>query len=227
MQEKSLIKKNILQYLDLKGITKYKFYQETGITRGVLDQNNGMSEENTARIIAHFPEINPIWLLTGQEPMLKLEAKEDKIIAERIDTFSINISSDNLIPIMDIETIGGFGSANFSISQSNITDYCQIPAFKGKKVDFMIPVRGFSMYPRYKTGDLVACTIISENTFIQWNEIHVIATREQGILLKRLNKSEKEGYLKAISDNKDFPPIDIPESEITGIALVVGGVCVE
>jgi hypothetical protein len=54
MKEKSLIKKNILQYLDSKGISKYKFYQDTGITRGVLSQNNGMSEENTARIIAYI-----------------------------------------------------------------------------------------------------------------------------------------------------------------------------
>ena len=34
MQEKSPIKKNILQYIEYKGISKYKFYQETGITRG-------------------------------------------------------------------------------------------------------------------------------------------------------------------------------------------------
>jgi hypothetical protein len=70
MQEKSLIKKNILEYLEIKGLTKYKFYQQTGITRGVLDQNNGMSEENTARIIAYFKDINPIWLLTGQGEMI-------------------------------------------------------------------------------------------------------------------------------------------------------------
>jgi repressor LexA len=227
MRENSLIKENILKYLDFKGVTKYEFYQKTGVSNGVLSQKNGFSEENLMRFLSYYTDINLSWLLTGQGSMLKAEEKEDRIIAERVESFSINLTNENLIPIMDIETVGGFGSANFSISQNNISDYCQIPAFKGKKVDFMIPVRGFSMYPRYKTGDLVACTIISENTFIQWNEVHVIATREQGILLKRLNKSEKEGYLKAISDNKDFPPIDIPESEITGIALVVGGVCVE
>ena len=71
MQEKSPIKKNILQYIDYKGISKYKFYQETGITRGVLDQNNGMSEENTARFIAQYPEVSTDWLLTGKGAMLR------------------------------------------------------------------------------------------------------------------------------------------------------------
>ena len=72
MQEKSPIKKNILQYIEYKGISKYKFYQETGITRGgVLDQNNGMSEENTARFIAQYPEVSTDWLLTGKGTMLR------------------------------------------------------------------------------------------------------------------------------------------------------------
>jgi len=70
MQEKSLIKQNILQFIDYKGITKYKFYQKSGITRGVLDQNNGMSEENTTRFLACYPEVNPTWLLTGKGSML-------------------------------------------------------------------------------------------------------------------------------------------------------------
>jgi hypothetical protein len=76
MQEKSLIKKNILKYLENKGITKYRFYKETGVTRGILDQNNGMSEENTARIIAYYGDINLEWLLTGKGSMLKQTAPE-------------------------------------------------------------------------------------------------------------------------------------------------------
>lgn len=76
MQEKSLVKKNILQYIEIKGITKYEFYKKTGITRGVLDQNNGMSEENTAKFLVCFPEISPEWLLTGRGSMLKTKNDE-------------------------------------------------------------------------------------------------------------------------------------------------------
>ena len=71
MQEKSRIKKNILQYLDYKGVSKYRFYQDTGITRGILDQNNGISEDNIARFIAHYMEVSPEWLLTGRGAMLR------------------------------------------------------------------------------------------------------------------------------------------------------------
>ena len=69
--KKSQIKQNILQFIEYKGITRYKFYQITGITRGVLDQNNGMNEDNITRFLDSFPEINANWLLTGKGSMLR------------------------------------------------------------------------------------------------------------------------------------------------------------
>ena len=32
---------------------------------------SGISEENIARYIAHYPEVNPEWLLTGKGPMFR------------------------------------------------------------------------------------------------------------------------------------------------------------
>lgn len=71
MQEKSLVKKNILQYIDFKGISRYKFYQQTGITRGILDQNNGISEENITRFLAYYSDVSAEWLLRNEGEMLK------------------------------------------------------------------------------------------------------------------------------------------------------------
>jgi phage repressor protein C with HTH and peptisase S24 domain len=123
--------------------------------------------------------------------------------------------------------IAGFGNADFSIGEQDVKDYYVIPMFKSLHIDFMIDVRGSSMQPKYNSGDIIACTIMHERSFIQWNKCHVIATREQGIIVKRLRKSDKQGYLTAVSDNKDYPPFEIPESGITGIALVVGVVRLE
>jgi len=62
---------------------------------------------------------------------------------------------------------------------------------------------------------------------IQWNKVHVIATREQGILIKRVLPAEDEGKLRLVSDNKDYPPFDVPRSEICGLALVAGVIRLE
>ena len=85
MQEKSLIKKNILKYLDYKGITKYNFYQKTGITRGILDQNNGMSEENTTKFLVYYTEVSTDWLILGIGPMLR-DGKIEEVQVPVIET---------------------------------------------------------------------------------------------------------------------------------------------
>ena len=71
MREFSIIKQKILQYLDFKGVSKYKFYQETGITNGILSQSNGISEENLLRFLSVYKDISAEWLLTGNGSMLK------------------------------------------------------------------------------------------------------------------------------------------------------------
>lgn len=131
------------------------------------------------------------------------------------------------IPLVNVKAVGGFGSDSFSINEKDIKEYYVIPKFKYHKIDFMIEVTGDSMRPRYKSGDIVACRIIKNYNFLQWNRVHVIATREQGIILKRISTSQKKNHIHVLADNPEFPPFEIPISEITGIALVAGGVTQE
>lgn len=83
MQEKSPIKQRILQFIEYKGITQYEVYKNTGITRGILTQNNGISEENLSRFLEYYHEISTKWLLTGEGSMLISEIfhQPDKISA--------------------------------------------------------------------------------------------------------------------------------------------------
>ena len=55
----------------------------------------------------------------------------------------------------------------------------------------------------------------------------MIATREQGILVKRIKQADDSNCLLAISDNKDYDPFLIPLDEITGVAVVVGVIRLE
>jgi phage repressor protein C with HTH and peptisase S24 domain len=138
-----------------------------------------------------------------------------------------NLYGVSRIPLVSVAAVGGFGNANFSIKQSDIKDYYIIPKFKERHIDFMIEISGSSMQPKYNSGDVVACTLIKESQFIQWNKAHVIATSEQGILVKRLRKGITQDCLLAVSDNKDYDPFEIPVNEITGLAIVVGVVRLE
>lgn len=70
-QEKSPIKQRILLYLGEKGVSMYDCYAKTGITRGILGQNNGISEDNLSRFLAYYTDVNIEWLVSGRGSMLR------------------------------------------------------------------------------------------------------------------------------------------------------------
>ncbi|MFC5047676.1 hypothetical protein ACFSTE_05920 [Aquimarina hainanensis] len=62
----SSIKKRIIEFIELRGISKYRFYKDTGISRGVLESSSGITEDNIAKLVAYYPEINLNWLIKGE-----------------------------------------------------------------------------------------------------------------------------------------------------------------
>nr|DAK56367.1 MAG TPA: putative transcriptional regulator [Caudoviricetes sp.] len=218
MKNFSTQKDRILQFIEYKGISKNKFYNETGISNGILDKKSGLSMDTIEKFYSTYPEINPEWLLTGKGEMLK---------SGNTNTETGKEESVKGIPLVNATAIGGYGNNVFSFEERDVKDYYVIPKFKYKQVDFMIEVEGSSMYPKYNSGDVVACRIIKERNFIQWNKTHVIATREQGIIIKRIKPSDAPNSLLMVSDNESYDPFNVPEEEIEGLAIVVGVIRLE
>jgi len=118
--------------------------------------------------------------------------------------------------------MAGFGSAESTqVFEYQIQERYVIPDFKGK-VDFFIRVCGSSMYPKYNSGDIVACKRIESSSFIQWNKTYILDTT-QGALVKRLIKSSTKGFITCRSDNKDYPDFELNiKEDINAIALIIG-----
>ena len=71
MQKFSPIKKRILQFAETLRVSKRDFYKKTGISRGTLENNTGITEDILVKFIATFPEISIEWLITGRGEMLR------------------------------------------------------------------------------------------------------------------------------------------------------------
>lgn len=105
MQEKSQIKKNILQFIEYKGITKYDFYKKTGITRGVLDQNNGMTYSTKGDKNIDFQRI-PLYSLEAAAGIVQLfrdsKPTKDYIVIPNLPKCdgSMYISGDSMYPLL-------------------------------------------------------------------------------------------------------------------------------
>lgn len=217
-QEKSLIKQNILRYLSKKGVSAYVFYKESGVTRGVLQQNNGISEDNLARFLVYASDVNLEWLLTGEGAMLKGEVvshdtREDLPIAHQTST------PGKGIPLIPFEAMAGAFTGEMSVMDYECEHYV-VPAFQG--ADFLIPVKGDSMVPRYLSGDLVACQRVPlSDIFFQWGKTYILDTN-QGPLIKRIKPGSDRYHILIVSENTDYPPFELPIDAINGVALVIG-----
>ncbi|MBR1922169.1 MAG: hypothetical protein IJ838_00250 [Paludibacteraceae bacterium] len=213
---------------ELLGIKPAKFSE-------ILNDRMNAGTDLIATVCALYPDISPDWLLNNKGDMIRdiHTLPYDKPSAQLLETKPVNNPRNlpaidaKLIPLVTPTAVAGFGNGTFAIQEADIKEYYVVPKFKYNRVDFMIEISGSSMYPKYNSGDVVACTILHDNSFIQWNKCHVIATREQGLLCKRLMQSDTTDALRLVSDNPNYPPFDVPKSEITGIALVIGVIRLE
>ncbi len=176
-------------------------------------------------IVKRFSQINSSWLLIGEGDMLN---KINDNLQEPNNIYTLktdNNLKDQLIPLISTEAYAGYGAGEVSIKDEDIQDRYIISEFSN--VDFMIKIQGSSMYPKFSSGDVVACKIITDSKFIQGNKVHIFSTREQGVLIKRLKKSENPECFLVVSDNLNYDPFDIPKEEILNLAIVTGVIRLE
>lgn len=212
---KSLILNEIKSYLGIDKNTDFADFLDIKPTTLAM-----WYKRNTFDIELLFKKcewIDANWLLTGKGSMLKSISPEEISVKPMTNAY----------PLVMPTAIGGYGNNAFAFSEQDVKEYYVIPKFKHKQVDFMIEVEGSSMYPKYNSGDVVACRIIKDSKFIQWNKAHVVATREQGIIIKRIKPSESKDTLLMVSDNQSYDPFEVPTDEIEGLAIVVGVVRLE
>lgn len=266
-REKSPIKDRILQYLDIKGITKYALYRDSGITRGILDQDTGISEDNLQKFLRFAQDISLAWLITGEGGIFKTKSAEnvykqnvDNFVDTFVDKRKVQKMSTNYhtsfpktptpikdedenesilitqrfplrtdhpvelqrIPLYDFDATAGMVGL---FSENNVQypiDYLSIPDLP--HVDGAIFVRGDSMYPLLKSGDIVVYKAINSLSNIMWGEMYIVDCDLDGddyTAVKFLNKVDgDDSQALLVSHNSHHAPKAIPLSAIRALAIV-------
>lgn len=213
----------------------------------LLDFNNGGNTPehffDLHKLLREHPEIQSSWLLKGiGEPLKGNSSKEEKAALLKNKVFnkelecrnkdieeklSVGIPTNNSkegIPLIPIEAMAGALTSEMTVLEYECERYV-VPVFKG--ADFLIPVKGSSMYPKYSSGDIVACQRVSmSELFFQWNKVYVIDTN-QGALIKRIKPGSDKDHVLLVSDNEKYDPFELPFSAIHAVALVLGVIRLE
>lgn len=229
----------------LFGGNKSAFASAIGVTPSVVDnivgKRHGKPSFDVVEKVSAIAEISIEWLITGNGDMLRDSSWSNAITSKSNKLISTNMSSEDVveaftetvkntpgaIPLVSEKAVGGFANEHFSIKERDVLAYYVIPKFRYLGVDFMIEVVGDSMIPKFYPGDIIACSTINHQRYIEWNKCHLIATQDRGLIIKRIMPCSDDEYLTAVSDNKDYPPFNIPKDEITGMARIVGVIHLE
>lgn len=185
----------------------------------ILNGKRKISEQFVHSFCNYFPELSPDWIMTGEGGMLKTA---NSIAPEH--TFPLR--TDNKIVIQDVPLYDFDASAGLYALFNDIhpepIDYLRIPNLPS--VDGAIYVRGDSMSPLLKSGDIVMYKKkeLSIDSIL-WGEIYLLSFVYDGdsyTAVKYIQKSDDPDKIRLASFNPSFAPKDIPMNCVTALALV-------
>ena len=224
----------------------------TGIEVKKKLQNNGFSLKMVADLMGETPQnlnsmLNAQDIKTGTvEKIAKAINKslyfffEEKIESKSnlVPVFSDNIAiykskktkeklvERQLIPIYNIDAAAGLVSLFNDAANYTPIDYIYLPHLG--KVDGGLFASGDSMYPLIKSGDIVVYRQMHDIiNSIFWGEMYLLSYDLEGeeyIVIKYIQKSDREGYVTLASHNQHHQPKDVPIAGIRALAQVKASV---
>lgn len=198
-----------------------EFARQSGIPQGTLNNivGNRLSKssfESISKLVSSDETIDARWILTGEGDMNR---KVD-ILKIHTPPYLEHINEHEIVPLYDIEAAANLKMTMYK-DKENVIGYLSIPDMP--TVDGAVAVRGDSMYPIIKSGDIVVYKWISSPEYITYGEMYLVNYLwgdDRHVVVKYVKRSQKEGYVTLISYNSHHEPIDIPISCIQSIALV-------
>ncbi|AZJ34423.1 helix-turn-helix transcriptional regulator [Tenacibaculum singaporense] len=218
-------KQRLKHYLDTKGISKAKFYRDTGIKRGFLDSdklNSSISDTFLVTITDVYKDLNLSWLI----------AEAGKMEVNSTDAKWIEYGQFKLVPLISKRARAGFLSG--WEDDEYIEELPKIPwevdrEYKGNYLTF--EVVGDSMEcdnPRESIleGDLLLGREVRNEYWTSKLHIHkwdfIIVHKTEGILVKRIIEHDvSSGKLILKSLNPYYEDQTVYMNDLTGIFNIV------
>ena len=210
-------KDRLKTFIKYKGLTDQQFIGIIGAKRTYISSMvNGVGKYED-KIFESFPDLNRIWLLTGEGEMLNAPAETSEAPKPAEPVYA------DKVPLLPVEAIAGL-SVGFA-DGVNIKD-CRLISTPFPGSQYAIQVSGESMTPEIKSGEIIYVKRIDERAFIPWGNIVVLDTAN-GALVKEIQPcDEDDDFIMAISCNPKFRPYRIEKTAIYGIYKVLGKVSI-
>ena len=198
------LKERFIEYLAHKGIKKASFEKMAGLSNGFVDKMGNNTRASKLEVISNYcPDLNMVWLRTGEGEMLK---------GEGVTQAADNETRPHLPVAVTAGHTGGISDAIKSGDCEQLPIIFSLPQY-----DATMTVQGDSMEPKFEGGDRIAMRKVKD--YIEWGKTYVVDT-DDGAVLKRIYDSGDS--IRCVSYNESYPDFLIPKSSIYGLYKVVG-----
>ena len=201
------------------GMTQEQLAQRLGIGKAALSMietgKTRLSSRNR-NIMVQELNVNPEWLETGRGEMFNAEPDLTAYM-HRTDN-SLPLQS---VPLYSVEGTAGLVPLFAEQARTKPLNYIHIPNLP--KCDGAIYIVGDSMYPLLKSGDIVLYKQLHDIDNIFWGDMYLLTNDidgEEYITVKYIQKSDRPGYVKLVSQNPHHADKEVEIGRIRAIALV-------
>lgn len=200
------VKDRLKEYLLTKKLSIREFERNCGLSNGLAARISSTTSPSTLNKISHSSDLNVDWLLTGEGDMLRADAAPQ-------------ISYTDGVPYFDEDFLLGFDEVTAPNSE-NPDFLIRMPGYE--KATLWCNASGHSMEPEINNGDIIALQRIEDFSFLPFGDVYGFITTNGMRTIKRLGKSEKEGYYRLIPTNKEYDEQEIPINKIALVYRVMG-----
>ena len=216
MADNQNVKDRLFKYIEYKGISARKFSTDCGFSPNYATNiSKGIPAEKVNKISVHFPDLNTVWLLTGEGEMLRVDATSSGAEGETKEGVV-------MVPLLNLDARGGLSANEVTDTAEFVSGQIPFGADLARKGDFAMMITGDSMYPRYPSGSYILLREIPMwREYLELSVPYLLELQDERRVAKIVCKgSDREHYvLKSV--NPDFEDTEISVSFIRRVFQVV------
>ena len=202
----------MIQFISSMNLSRAEFERRSGLANGYVKKlKGGLGEAKLNDVLKAFPNLNKVWLLTGEGNMLN--ANED--------TEKPRINYEKGVPYYNVDFIGGFDIVE---NDQTINPEYLIDFKPYAKATCWCNISGHSMEPEINNGDIIALRRIDDFSFLPMGEIYAIVTKNDMRTVKRIGPSANPDNYTLIPTNKspEYGIQELPKNMILAVFEVMG-----
>ncbi|MBR0336338.1 MAG: helix-turn-helix transcriptional regulator, partial [Alistipes sp.] len=196
------------------GMTQEQLAQRLGVGKTALSMietgKARLSNRNKNILVQEF-NVSPEWLESGVGEMFNADPSLVKEFSRKTDN-SLPMQS---VPLYSIEGTAGLVPLFTDRMSIEPVNYIHIPNLP--KCDGAIYVVGDSMYPLLKSGDIVLYKQLQSLEDVFWGDMYLLSidiNGEEYITVKYVQKSDRAGYVRLVSQNQHHADKDVQVEKI-------------